>query len=48
MQRSPRPQYSRYFNPYDRRFKAVFDAIRELMAPPPPAPDRRIGSVQGR
>jgi len=31
---------------YDRRFKVVFDAIRELMAPPP-APKRRIGFVQG-
>lgn len=32
---------------YDRQFKAVFDAIRELMAPPSPAPKRRIGFVQG-
>ena len=31
---------------YDRQFKAVFDAIRELMAPPP-ASKRRIGFVQG-
>lgn len=31
---------------YDRHFKVVFDAIRELMAPPP-APKRRIGFVQG-
>lgn len=31
---------------YDRQFKAVFDAIRELMAPPP-AQKRRIGFVQG-
>jgi hypothetical protein len=31
---------------YDRQFKVVFDAIRELMAPPP-APKRRIGFVQG-
>ncbi|MDH4189568.1 MAG: hypothetical protein OEW21_05130 [Betaproteobacteria bacterium] len=30
---------------YDHQFKAVFDAIRELMAPPP-APKRRIGFVQ--
>jgi hypothetical protein len=30
---------------YDRQFKAVFDAIRELMAPPAPAPRRRIGFV---
>jgi hypothetical protein len=29
---------------YDRQFKAVFDAIRELMAPPA-APRRRIGFV---
>ena len=32
---------------YDRQFKVVFDAIRELMAPPTPAPKRRIGFVQG-
>ena len=32
---------------YDRQFKAVFDAIRELMAPPTPAQKRRIGFVQG-
>ncbi len=31
---------------YDRQFKVVFDAIRELMTPPPPAPKRRIGFVQ--
>lgn len=30
---------------YDRQFKIVFDAIRELMAPPAPAPKRRIGFV---
>jgi hypothetical protein len=30
---------------YDRQFKVVFDAIRELMAPPP-APKRGIGFVQ--
>jgi ORF6N domain len=30
---------------YDRQFKIVFDAIRELMTPPPPAPKRRIGFV---
>jgi hypothetical protein len=29
---------------YDRQFKVVFDAIRELMAPPPSA-KRRIGFV---
>jgi hypothetical protein len=32
---------------YDRQFKMVFDAIRELMTPPTPAPKRRIGFVQG-
>lgn len=32
---------------YDRQFKAVFDAIRELMAPSAPAAKRRIGFVQG-
>lgn len=30
---------------YDRQFKVVFDAIRELMAPPTPAPKRRIEFV---
>lgn len=30
---------------YDRQFKVVFDAIRELMAPLPPPPKRRIGFV---
>jgi hypothetical protein len=30
---------------YDRQFKMVFDAIRELMAPPVPGPKRRIGFV---
>jgi hypothetical protein len=30
---------------YDQQFKVVFDAIRELMAPPPSAPKRRIGFV---
>jgi hypothetical protein len=30
---------------YDRQFKVVFDAIRELMAPPDPTPKRRIGFV---
>ena len=30
---------------YDRQFKVVFDAIRELMAPPAPAARRRIGFV---
>jgi hypothetical protein len=32
---------------YDRQFKVVFDAIRELMTPPTPAPKRRIGFVSG-
>ena len=32
---------------YDRQFKVVFDAIRELMTPPQPAPKRRIGFVSG-
>ena len=32
---------------YDRQFKVVFDAIRELMMPPAPAPKRRIGFVSG-
>ena len=32
---------------YDRQFKVVFDAIRELMTSPTPAPKRRIGFVQG-
>ena len=30
---------------YDRQFKVVFDAIRELMSPPMPAPRRRIGFI---
>jgi hypothetical protein len=30
---------------YDRQFKIVFDAIRELMTPPQPTPKRRIGFV---
>ena len=32
---------------YDRQFKAVFDAIRELMTPPPAKPRRRIGFISG-
>ena len=32
---------------YDSQFKAVFDAMRELMAPPRPAPKRRIGFISG-
>ena len=32
---------------YDDQFRVVFDAIRELMTPPAPAPKRRIGFVQG-
>ena len=30
---------------YDRQFKVVFDAIRELMTPPSPPTKRRIGFV---
>jgi len=30
---------------YDQQFKVVFDAIRELMAPPAPSPKRRIGFI---
>jgi len=30
---------------YDRQFKVVFDAIRELMAPPASEPKRHIGFV---
>jgi hypothetical protein len=30
---------------YDEQFKVVFDAIRELMAPPAPKPKRKIGFV---
>ena len=32
---------------YDRQFKAVFDAIRELMAPPEPPRKRQIGFLSG-
>lgn len=32
---------------YDRQFKVVFDAIRELMTPPPAKPRRRIGFITG-
>lgn len=32
---------------YDRQFKAVFDAIRELMTPPLPPTKRHIGFIQG-
>jgi hypothetical protein len=32
---------------YDAQFKAVFDAIRELMAPPEPKPRRPIGFISG-
>lgn len=32
---------------YDAQFKAVFDAIRELMSPPEPSRRRRIGFVSG-
>jgi hypothetical protein len=30
---------------YDRQFKVVFDAIRELMTPAAPVPKRRIGFI---
>ena len=33
---------------YDRQFRVVFDAIRELMTPPEPKPRRRIGFVPDR
>jgi len=32
---------------YDAQFKVVFDAIRELMAPPEPPRKRPIGFVSG-
>jgi hypothetical protein len=32
---------------YDAQFKAVFDAIRELMTPPAPPKKRRIGFLSG-
>ncbi len=32
---------------YDAQFKIVFDAIRELTAPPEPARKRRIGFISG-
>jgi len=32
---------------YDRQFKVVFDAIRELMRPPEQEPKRRIGFISG-
>jgi hypothetical protein len=32
---------------YDRQFKVVFDAIRELMTPPEQEPKRRIGFISG-
>jgi hypothetical protein len=28
---------------YDKQFKVVFDAIRQIMAPDPPSKQRRIG-----
>ena len=33
---------------YDAQFKAVFDAIRELMAPPPAKPHGRFGFARDR
>ena len=32
---------------YDAQFKVVFEAIRELMAPPEPPKKRRIGFLSG-
>jgi hypothetical protein len=32
---------------YDAQFRAVFDAIRELMSPPEPPRRRRIGLLTG-
>lgn len=32
---------------YDGQFRVVFDALRDLMEPPVPAPRRRIGFVSG-
>ena len=34
-------------NKYDKQFKVVFDAIRQLMAPPPATPKRKIGFHSG-
>jgi hypothetical protein len=33
---------------YDTQFKAVFEAIRELMAPPRPKKEHPIGFVPGK
>jgi hypothetical protein len=33
---------------YDAQFKAVFDAIRELMTPPPAPPRGRFGFARDR
>jgi hypothetical protein len=33
---------------YDRKFKVVFDAIRELMTPPISAARRRIGFIPAK
>jgi hypothetical protein len=32
---------------YDQQFRVVFDAIRQLMAPPPAPPKRKIGFRSG-
>ncbi len=32
---------------YDAQFRVVFDAIRQLMAPPAPQPRRKIGFDMG-
>ena len=39
------PPYAFTEQGYDRQFKVVFDAIRQLMAPPEPAKKRPIGFV---
>jgi hypothetical protein len=36
-------QLARLEKKYDKQFKVVFAAIRELMAPPEPAPPAKIG-----
>jgi hypothetical protein len=36
-------ELERKLGEHDKKFQVVFDAIRQLMAPPPPAKKRRIG-----
>ncbi|HQU46224.1 MAG TPA: hypothetical protein PK867_25650 [Pirellulales bacterium] len=36
-------EHDRKFGEYDEKFQVVFEAIRQLMAPPTPAQRRRIG-----